>query len=427
MNPVAQKKESVGFWLFAFLILHGLYAFTPCIRSMRIAMYIDFALVLFWTTVLFLNRKRYRLNETIYRILCISFIILSITVFYKLIGYSTAKIGTCMRYFGFFATISFGWFFVNNGSDRQKQGLLVFYSGVILVNVITNILLTLPFVNMGMESEEINETAISMNIPNFGDTSFTGCVFLCCIFYFVVLCYEKLWKNKLIALVVMGVCSFFTIICGMRGTTTILLITGVALIFLTKFLQRWDISNKAILFSILFIALLIYINLDTVVGFLVDISPSDRLAQRFNDVLYTSKNGIGDNSFTGRGALFKISLNSWLRTPITFLFGIGEPMIKDDFVKAGVSGHSDVLDLLAKLGVVGFFFVFRCFRLYYQHMTNVYKESSYCIIFKYVFWMVLIYGFLKTIFWENFAIVTFVLFPLIFDILYSESSAFKEP
>jgi len=420
------KEKGVALLFYTFLLLHGLYAFTPLIRGMRIAMYIDFALVFFWALIMLVNRKEYRLNRTIYSILLTAFIILAITVTYKLIGYSTAKIGACMRYFGFFAAIPLGCFFVENGSSKQKRLLLFFYSCVIVISVISNIIVTMPFVGMGMGSEEINETAKTMHIPNFGDTSFTGYVFLCCIFYFVIVCYEKKWINRVVALLIMAVCSYFTVICGMRGTTTILLIIGVILVFITNFLHRWKVGNDVIIFTLFLIALVIYINLEPIVELLVQISPSERLANRFNDFLYTSRHGIGEDSFTGRGELFKISISSFFRSPITFLFGIGEPLIEDDFIKAGVSGHSDILDILAKLGVFGCFFIFRCFHLYYQYMKKIYKRTIYRNIFIYVFWMVLIYGFLKTIFWENFAIVTFIMFPLIFDILYTENFVFTE-
>lgn len=416
-----QKEKGVSFLFYAFLLFHGLYAFTPMIRSMRIAMYIDFALVFFWALIMLSNKNKYQLDKAIYKILLLSFIILSITVSYKLIGYSTAKIGTCMRYFGFFAAIPLGWYFVKNGSYKQKRLLLLLYSLIIVVSVVSNIIVTIPLVNMGMGSEEINDAAKTMNLPNFGDTSFTGYVFLCCIFYFVIICYEKKLINRIVALIIMGVCSYFTIICGMRGTTTILLMIGVLLVFVTKFLDRWKVSNDVIVFALILIALVVYINLESIVELLVQISPSERLANRFNDLLYTSRHGVGEDSFTGRGELFKISINSFFRSPITILFGIGEPLIEDDFVKAGVSGHSDILDIIAKLGIVGCFFLFRCFQLYYSYMKKLYKRTIYSNIHVYVFWMVLIYGFLKTIFWENFAIVTFIMFPLLFDILISES------
>ena len=276
---------------------------------------------------------------------------------------------------------------------------------------------------MGMGSEEINETASSMHLPNFGDTSFTGYVFLCCILFFIVACFEKRMINRVVALSIMLVCSYFTIICGMRGTTTILLIFGVSLVLITRFLQRWKVDNSVIVFIIIIIGLLAYINLESLVRMLIEVSPSERLTARFNDFLYTSKHGVGEDSFTGRGTLFKISMNSFFRSPI---FGIGEPLIEDDFVKAGVSGHSDILDILAKLGLFGCFFFIRCFRLYYQYMEKVYKKSICGNLFKYVFWMVLIYGFLKTIFWENFAIATFIIFPVILSILQQEELEHKE-
>ena len=62
-----QKEKGVSFLFYAFLLFHGLYAFTPMIRSMRIAMYIDFALVFFWALIMLSNKNKYQLDKAIYK------------------------------------------------------------------------------------------------------------------------------------------------------------------------------------------------------------------------------------------------------------------------------------------------------------------------------------------------------------------------
>lgn len=414
--------KGVPKFFFLFLLFHGLYAFTPILRQTQICMYIDIVLVFYWASRMLTNGKSFFLNKNMQQVIRITFVILAISVVYKLTGYSTAKIGQCIRYFSFFSAIGFGWYFVKISTYKQKKTMALSYSAIILFNVIYNIIITMPFVARGMGTEEIVKSGGS-SIPNFGDTSFTGFVFFSSVLYILFFCYKKGFKIRFLSLVLVGICGFYTIVCGMRGTTSVLLIFSLFLILMTKLFESWVSRQNNILFIVFVVVLVLLINMDTIADLFIQISPSERLAQRFRDVQETSEHGITEDSFTGRGSLFKISINSFLKSPFTMLFGIGEPLIEGSYAKAGISNHSDVIDTFARSGLLGVFLYARCFYLFYKEMVSLYAKTIYCTLFKIVFWIVPVYGLMKTIFWENFAIVTFIMLPLTLYLINTKKNA----
>lgn len=177
-------------------------------------------------------------------------------------------------------------------------------------------------------------------------------------------------------------------------------------------------AQKNVNFIIILIFGLIYIFKEPFFQLLIEYAPNERLAARFQDVLATTSSGVSDDSFTGRGTLFKISFNSWLNTSFTFLFGIGEPLMGDNnYAQAGISGHSDMVDQLAKYGIVGSFLFIRCLYLGYKYLKKEYLHTEQINPVKYMLLCFVAYGTIKIMYTDDCFLVMFVLFPIVLNFL----------
>lgn len=418
MEPT-QVNTRVSNYFVLFLLFHGLYALTPALRLMHIAILIDFSFVLCVAFILITRKRILNKNYIIREVFKVIFLITSITTLYKIIGYSTASFGSCVSYFSLFMSIIFGWYISVFASHKQKIFVLVCYTAIILLNVIVNIYL-IQVVFEGVDIEKLQESASLEGVANYGGSSFAAYAFFASLCFLILTYYSRNFYHTIISFVPFCVCIYYVIFCSMRGTTAVLFIAAFILLTTNRYLQNSKISPRNINTFIFFFCFILFIFKDSLFQLLIDYAPNERLAVRFEDVMSTSSNGVSEESFTGRGALFKIAFNSWLQNPITFLFGIGEPLLGSDdnkYLVAGISGHSDMVDQLAKYGLLGSILFLRCLYLGYKYLRRMYVSTKCENLVKYVILCFFIYGTIKIMYHDDCFIVVFILFPLVLDIV----------
>ena len=87
--------------------------------------------------------------------------------------------------------------------------------------------------------------------------------------------------------------------------------------------------------------------------------------------LLNQENG-DSSSFTSRYELWGVSVHSWLNSITSFFLGIGDhPKVNGSTELSGIGRHSDVLDTLARYGIIGFFFIYMMFAKLFKYLKEI--------------------------------------------------------
>ncbi len=158
---------------------------------------------------------------------------------------------------------------------------------------------------------------------------------------------------------------------------------------------------------------------------MISIIDSDRITSRLE--IFTSSGDVGESStLMSREHLWLVSINSWLQDPLTFLFGIGD----HDWVqlgseeKSGIGNHSDILDVLARYGILGASVFYSSIIVYYKYLKRIYGGLYKWEIVSFMI-TILMMGLTKRFISGEVAIIYFILFPLSLKYLSKETSLIR--
>lgn len=99
-------------------------------------------------------------------------------------------------------------------------------------------------------------------------------------------------------------------------------------------------------------------------------------------------NSLDESSFTARLFVENVSLNTWLASPVNFLFGKG--FDAGFWFESGIGHHSEVIDILPRYGLLGFLITAYIFKQYYIIISRHIKYSGFLFIFwGFIFYAVL--------------------------------------
>lgn len=329
--------------------------------------------------------------------LCSLIIVFDVLIFvYFILGVSSATIGNVCNQASFFSFILLAIYISKSYSYSQKKWLLLFLLILFIPLVITSV------AQHSVYGESINylldDELIEIGYVN--TTSFNSAVFfLLGWIYFAVLNSDKKFL-KIIGIIIAILLLYYLVFCGSRGSIFIILLL---LLFCLPYLRKIDYSQKKLVSSIIpfLVVIFLLISLNEILEYFIAFLP-ERLSYRFQDILSTKNEGISDSSFSGRYGLIKLSVNSWLENPKTFLFGIGDHRGSFtgsmSYIEAGIGGHSEFFDSLARWGIIGgilLIFILKhlknlfssCFLSghYDKQLAFIYWGFIYCLVFKSVF------------------------------------------
>ena len=158
-------------------------------------------------------------------------------------------------------------------------------------------------------------------------------------------------------------------------------------------------------------------------SWILDNIQSERLAERFNDLLDLKKSGgdtnkVSDGSLSSRIALAQTSLNSFFSSPISILIGIGDHTTSfgGDLIKSGVGGHSEFIDVLARYGLLGAVVFYKIMKNYYLTLKRLTTSRSILKYINVIFFIIILTGFLNNIFQPNMLIFMFIVLPVIVEL-----------
>ena len=132
---------------------------------------------------------------------------------------------------------------------------------------------------------------------------------------------------------------------------------------------------------------------------------------------------MNDGSFLKRVLLWQTSWNTFVSNLSNFVFGIGEDVHLYDYyslLTCGVGSHSTILDCLAQYGIIGGFFLYKCFTTSLSFIKQQICEIVIEKRFGLVFVVFVIYSILNISLTSDLLFLVLFLFPLTFSCIKNE-------
>lgn len=344
---------------------------------------------------------------------------------YKIIGVSSADLAYCIvEPFVYFAPIIALGIIDNCDNDRYLRFLFHSISITIAINIFDSIricheigLMNLAYQQLAGVLEEQGESGL-----NLGGTLFVNMIVFYANLMFIAFLRSKNIIEKLIFLIYLVVSTYFILFCSMKASAIFLLLASLLLQYIASKSKRN--FGKILLLTVFFVGF-IFLFRDFIINLLVLIIDNDRITERL--MVFTSTESVSDsNTLMNREDLWLVSLESWLRNPITFIFGIGDHNWEEfsSTAASGVGNHSDLFDVLARYGLIGGTILYSSIKVYYDYLKK--KFGTY---FKWEiisFFIILIaMGLTKKFMGGEQAIAIFILLPLCLKYFSRESSIQK--
>ena len=353
----------------------------------------------------------YRYNGRLRSILNCGIVFVSICILYKLLGISSAQIGYCIiGPFLYFAPVLALMIIDKSNNEQQLKFLLHILALAVAINIAENIRLSyqfgienLVYQNLGgMMAEE------GLSGYNFGGTTFVNmAVFYACIMLFAFLRSND-WLEKRLFLVYFGISAYFIIFRSLKASAVVFLLISVVLMYVSVKSKE---NAGIVLLLLLVVGVLFTVFQESIIHFLVSVIGSERIANRL--IIFTSEGSLEDTSLMSRAELWQTSLQTWLSSVGSFFFGIGDHNWHDfaTTIDSGIGNHSDLLDVLARYGIIGAVPLYSSIKVYYFYLVQRYGRSFKYEIISFLI-LVLLMGFTKKIVNGQPAIMIFILFPL---------------
>ena len=193
-----------------------------------------------------------------------------------------------------------------------------------------------------------------------------------------------IWKKKRKVFYVVLLAAISVMLVASQITFAVLL----AIVLIAGVLISNQSSTKTIVITIILAlaAILILINLDEVLGVVIELSKQvgfDFLATKLNDlrVLLLYGNAVGDAG--ARGMLYQKSFNTFLNSPLVGLVFKGKASMDQ------IGYHSEFFDFLGTFGFIGMMVMITSFVAYFRFLKRTEKDSRRDLMIIFLGFMVL--------------------------------------
>lgn len=353
-----------------------------------------------------------------FKLISCVFAISSIILLYYILGYSTAASGNYFSQVVFFLCIYIAMISGEYMSQKQKMYFIIALLSVATINLCYNVIINIIYPNASYQTLNLhrgwNSELEGLAIGTTGFNTFTLLFFNICFFLFLN-CQSK--KYKMTFLILSGL-SVYYIYLGQRGSVTLFMVLSIFLLLYTK--EKKNIRRRKfipVVFLILIFIMCIIFS-EEILKLLMVIFPSERLQIRFNSLLETLNTGVNEESFTGRYGLYWVSIDSFFSSLKSVLIGIGDHRTEvSNFAATGIGGHSELLDSLARYGLLGFSFITIIYISAYQLTNNFFKGLRGQGQIKYIFLIFILCSMFKVVFTPIIGISIFIMLPFASEIL----------
>lgn len=416
MITETNTNKRISYFLFALIFIYCASCISPTLGAMLNTWASLGLLSIVLLTIFITDRNKggyVKASPFLVPVLFISIIILA----YKAFGFSTAAMGNLFHQLAFFSMVFIGLYIGYYFPIKQKLLMFFLLSLVLVADIVNNIFLYSSFSSLyGVDMDTVSQLMDGEVVV--GGTPFnTTSIFAFAAFYFIFL-NVKGKKIRILALCSALVSMYYMFFCGARGTVILLDLFIIIMLPLLKLQEKSSLGKALSIIVYAVFAFIIIVGIDTLLDFMISISP-DRLAERFLDIKQTTKEGVSDSSFSGRFGLYKVSINSFLDSAKSFLFGIGDhrgSMAGElSYAAAGIGGHSEILDNLARFGILGACFVFPIYKYAYRWYVDFFESRILKKQVQYIFIAFIICSFVKAVFMPTVGCVVFVMLPLAFS------------
>lgn len=404
MDLITRKKASAGSVFVAIvIILFCAVSIAPSVPLNYVRMIQMIATVLLSAILLFNNKQ----SKVVRRITIGLIGFISLILLYWWTGYSDASSGNYFYQITFFVSIA-GAIYCFQKMPRWL--ILVIYFAILAmmsIHLIRDIFI--GNIYQGYSMEELSDFGSSVILTSFSTTT----MFVLCICLLVFLNVNHM-VIRWIHLVVIALAFYYIVFCGQRGSVVVLMMISVFLLLYEKF-NKSNLKSKRIIIIALVVAILMIFS-DNVIDFLISISPNDRLTDRFIDMKGTLQQGASDDSFSGRLSLEIISIRSWLRDIVSFFFGIGDHRNEDfsgiqGFIMSGIGGHSELIDSLARYGIIGFSLLAYLYVNICKYILSLFQDEKEKNQVRAIVFVSILTSLTKTVFYPEIGICLFLLLP----------------
>lgn len=405
------------------VLLMVIVGFTPILHSGAIFLFtgmISYAVV-------FLNsgRKCPRNNFALIANVCLYLVMCFL---YRLFNISTAAWGAIFLHTLFFSPILIMPFATGSFSKSQQRRLLFIILVIVVANIVDNIRLVLAnpellvMVNRNFLTDEIN------GIGNVG-----GSKWLNSIFFFFISCFfcylnSKDKHIKLFTLLSAILSGVFVVVYCVKASVIVFTVFSAALIVFAKKTQNLSKFLRIAIISGVLAFLFVVLFADVLTEFLMS-AVEKRVASRLIMLIDSDsmEAGSGVRTMNARENLWFVSIETWLSSPINFLFGIGDHRASFGVAvsETGIGNHSDLFDTLGRYGLVGSLLILNIFRLSFKYILSLFEDNCKLQVMV-IFLILFLYGFTKGIFVPGVGCAMFLMLPIISIILQNEDvSLFK--
>lgn len=246
----------------------------------------------------------------------------------------------------------------------------------------------------------------SINVGTSAFYTFSLFFFDVCFFLFLN---SKDKRIKMSMLFLSIVTSIFIVWFCLKASVVVLYLISILLLVLARG-KRNSGRLWLLLITSLFIYWLVSEFSDELIRFVVSNSPSERLTKRLVLLIDDQSVYASDSSFNSRKDLWIMSLSTWLQSPASFLFGVGNHYSSGGN-NYGIGQHSELLDLLAEYGLLGGILVSVIF-VQLLKAIKFYFNKKYHMQITMIFLIYIACGFTKYIFVPIIGCAMFLLLPL---------------
>lgn len=392
-------------FILVLIVIHCLIAFTPYMSGVNFA-FLDFGIMIF-TMIHFIGIIK---NKYLNTIGIPALLLILLMIFYSIIGRSSSSVGSIIFVpmafmYPFFLTM----YCMQELNFREKKSLVMIVLMICLVNILYNsYAITL---NPLLASDYFLDKEFSAKM-NIGGTDYSHFALFLTL---VSLCaYNDCKKKniKYLMILLMVISIYYIVACGMRATVVIFLIVSFPLIAVAS-----NVNRSFIFYGILLLAtIVLIIDYNSILRFLISLFDSERLSSRFESLLET--NTINDDSFSGRVYYYRLSIETFFSSFDRFLFGVGaHPLRELDVRTIGmVGGHSQIFDLLAQYGVLGFLIMILLFSSIAKYFFSLACNKIVLRQYKILFVVLILFSCFKYSFNAHVSLLIFFILPMANDI-----------
>lgn len=400
------KKGKIG--MVVMLLVPAIIYGTPILSSKPIvSLFAIFLYVMYiisqWMYISTGKNSKIVMNTAIFLFLIVS---------YRFIGISDAGWSRYILKFGFFLPVLIMLTLPDRLSDSSIKRLWWLISIATVANILYNIYLGIlyPSINTEEVQEMMDEDVLS-NLNLGRSPYYTYSMFFLGVCFFVFLnCKQKIER------IFMMICSIVAAVyilwfCFKASVVVFTLLLAAMIYFASKTKKP---SKFVVVGGIIgAVALLLVTQLsDELVRAVISISPDERLTGRLVTLIDSQNSEAYDATLKGREDLALLSVQTWLSSPINFLFGIGDHfVVGQSAISTGIGQHAELLDGLAQYGIVGMAFFAVLYINSIRYVCSKFKREKHLQIMV-IFFVHILCGFAKSIFLPGIGLALFILLPL---------------